>query len=124
MGVCGVCVGCSGLESLVDLRGTLDRNGRPLQVTQIAVADQLCATATLVCGEAAEGRPIVIVRGVPREYLRDEPRRTRAGAAARAGSVSVSTCPMKYLALSGGVGGAKLVVGLAQVLPADSLTSP
>jgi coenzyme F420-0:L-glutamate ligase/coenzyme F420-1:gamma-L-glutamate ligase len=69
MGVCGVCVGCSGLEPLVDLRGTLDRNGRPLQVTQIAVADQLCATATLVCGEAAEGQPVVIARGVPREYL-------------------------------------------------------
>jgi coenzyme F420-0:L-glutamate ligase / coenzyme F420-1:gamma-L-glutamate ligase len=69
MGVCGVCVGCSGLQSLVDLRGTQDRNGRTLQVTQIAVADQLCATATLVCGEAAEGRPAVIVRGVPENYL-------------------------------------------------------
>jgi len=64
MGVCGVCVGCSGLDPLIDMRGMLDRNGRPLQVTQIAVADQLCATATLVCGEAAEGQPIVIVRGV------------------------------------------------------------
>jgi coenzyme F420-0:L-glutamate ligase / coenzyme F420-1:gamma-L-glutamate ligase len=70
MGVCGVCVGCSGLDPLVDLRGTLDRAGRPLQVTQIAVADQLCATATLVCGEAAEGQPVVIVRGVSRNYLR------------------------------------------------------
>ncbi len=70
MGVCGVCVGCSGLESLVDLRGTLDRSGRPLQVTQIAVADQLCATATLVCGEAAEGRPMVIVRGLSATYLK------------------------------------------------------
>lgn len=70
MGVCGVCVGCSGLESLVDLRGTLDRSGRPLQVTQLAVADQLCATATLVCGEAAEGQPVVIARGVPRDYLK------------------------------------------------------
>jgi coenzyme F420-0:L-glutamate ligase/coenzyme F420-1:gamma-L-glutamate ligase len=70
MGVCGVCVGCSGLESLVDLRGTLDRSGRPLQVTQIAVADQLCATATLVCGEAAEGRPMVVVRGLSANYLK------------------------------------------------------
>jgi coenzyme F420-0:L-glutamate ligase/coenzyme F420-1:gamma-L-glutamate ligase len=70
MGVCGVCIGCSGLESLVDLRGTADRSGRPLQVTQLAIADQLCATATLVCGEAAEGVPAVIVRGVPRDYLR------------------------------------------------------
>ena len=69
MGVCGVCVGCSGLNPLVDLRGTSDRSGRHLQVTQIAVADQLCATATLVCGEGAEGRPIVIVRGVPAAYF-------------------------------------------------------
>jgi len=69
MGVCGVCVGCSGLNPLIDMRGTLDRSGRPLQVTQIAVADQLCATATLVCGEGAEGRPIVIARGVPPAYF-------------------------------------------------------
>jgi coenzyme F420-0:L-glutamate ligase/coenzyme F420-1:gamma-L-glutamate ligase len=69
MGVCGVCVGCSGLNPLIDLRGTLDRSGRPLQVTQIAVADQLCATATLVCGEGAEGRPIVVVRGVSPAYF-------------------------------------------------------
>jgi coenzyme F420-0:L-glutamate ligase / coenzyme F420-1:gamma-L-glutamate ligase len=69
MGVSGVCVGCAGLSSLVDLRGTLDRHGRPLQVTQLAVADQLCATATLVCGEAAEGRPMLIIRGVPQQYL-------------------------------------------------------
>jgi coenzyme F420-0:L-glutamate ligase/coenzyme F420-1:gamma-L-glutamate ligase len=69
MGVTGVCIGCSGMEPLVDLRGTPDRSGRPLQVTQIAVADQLCASATLVCGEAAEGRPMVIVRGVPAAYL-------------------------------------------------------
>jgi coenzyme F420-0:L-glutamate ligase / coenzyme F420-1:gamma-L-glutamate ligase len=69
LGVSGVCVGCSGLKPLVDLRGTPDRNGRPLQVTQIAVADQLCATATLVCGEGAEGRPVVIVRGTPAAYF-------------------------------------------------------
>lgn len=69
MGVCGVCIGCAGLQSLFDLRGTLDRSGRPLQVTQLAIGDQLCATATLVSGEAAEGRPMVIVRGVPAAYL-------------------------------------------------------
>jgi len=77
LGVCGVCIGCSGLQPLIDVRGMLDRSGRPLQVTQLAVADQLCATATLVCGEAAEGRPIVIVRGVPSAYVTD-------GAGARA----------------------------------------
>lgn len=71
MGVTGVCVGCAGLQALVDLRGTRDRGGRPMQVTQIAVADQICAAATLVTGEAAEGRPMVIVRGVPAEYFND-----------------------------------------------------
>lgn len=69
-GVCGVCVGCAGLESLMDLRGRPDREGRSLQVTQLALADQLCAGASLVLGEAAEGRPIVRVRGVPEAWLR------------------------------------------------------
>ncbi|MFT4046396.1 MAG: coenzyme F420-0:L-glutamate ligase [Solimonas sp.] len=69
MGVCGTCIGCAGLQALVDIRGRTDRSGRPLQVTQLAVADQLCATATLVCGEADEGRPAVVVRGVPAGYL-------------------------------------------------------
>jgi coenzyme F420-0:L-glutamate ligase/coenzyme F420-1:gamma-L-glutamate ligase len=69
LGVSGVCIGCAGLQPLVDLRGTNDRSGRPLQVTQIAVADQLCAAATLVCGEAAEGIPVVIVRDVAAEYF-------------------------------------------------------
>jgi coenzyme F420-0:L-glutamate ligase/coenzyme F420-1:gamma-L-glutamate ligase len=68
-GVSGVCVGCAGLESLVDLRGQLDRQGRTLQVTQLAIADQLCAGASMVLGEAAEGRPVVRVRGVPAKYL-------------------------------------------------------
>lgn len=68
-GVCGVCIGCAGLESLVDLRGQADREGRRLQVTQQAIADQLCAGASIVLGEAAEGRPLVRVRGVPQAHL-------------------------------------------------------
>lgn len=71
LGVCGACIGCAGLQPLQDRRGTPDRSGRPLQITQIAVADQLCATATLVCGEAAEGRPVVIVRGLAPEHFAD-----------------------------------------------------
>ncbi|WP_420466782.1 coenzyme F420-0:L-glutamate ligase [Panacagrimonas sp.] len=68
-GVCGVCIGCAGLESLVDLRGGVDRHGRVLKVTQLAIADQLCATASMMLGEAAEGRPMALVRGVPRRFL-------------------------------------------------------
>ena len=71
LGVCGVCIGCAGLRPLVDLRGTPDRSGRALQITEIAVADQLCGAAALVGGEASEGRPVVLVRGVPQDYFAD-----------------------------------------------------
>lgn len=64
MGVCGVAIGSAGLIALKDMRGTRDRFGRALQVTQMAVADELAAAASLLMGQAAEGRPVVIARGV------------------------------------------------------------
>jgi coenzyme F420-0:L-glutamate ligase/coenzyme F420-1:gamma-L-glutamate ligase len=39
--------------------------GRTLQVTQVGAADELAAAASLVMGQAAEGIPIVHVRGFP-----------------------------------------------------------
>ena len=69
MGVCGTAIGCAGINPLVDLRGKPDRFGRTLRVTQVAVADELAAAATLVMGEADEGRPIVLVSGVPQQYF-------------------------------------------------------
>ncbi len=72
LGVSGTCIGCAGVVPLLDARGRLDRFGRPLRVTQIAVADELAAAATLVMGEADEGRPIVVISGVPREFVTGE----------------------------------------------------
>jgi len=69
LGVCGTCIGCAGLVPLVDMRGRPDRVGRPLRVTQIAVADAIAAAAALVMGEADEGRPIVIVSGISSEFV-------------------------------------------------------
>jgi coenzyme F420-0:L-glutamate ligase/coenzyme F420-1:gamma-L-glutamate ligase len=69
LGTCGVCIGCAGLRPLIDLRGTPDRSGRPLQITQVALADQLCAAATLAAGEAAEGTPMVLIRGVAASHF-------------------------------------------------------
>jgi coenzyme F420-0:L-glutamate ligase / coenzyme F420-1:gamma-L-glutamate ligase len=69
LGVCGTCIGCAGLVPLFDARGRPDRFGRQLRITQIAVADQIAAAASLVMGEANEGRPIVVASGVPGEYL-------------------------------------------------------
>jgi coenzyme F420-0:L-glutamate ligase/coenzyme F420-1:gamma-L-glutamate ligase len=50
---------------VVDLRGQPDLNGRILQVTQVGAADELAAAASLVMGQAAEGTPVVHVRGFP-----------------------------------------------------------
>jgi len=72
LGVCGTCIGCAGLVPLVDMRGRPDRVGRPLRVTQIAVADAIAAAAALVMGEADEGRPIVIVSGIASEFVGDD----------------------------------------------------
>jgi len=57
-------IGAAGFASLVDWRGTPDREGRPLEVTQVALADMVAAAAGLVCGEGREGIPAVLVRGL------------------------------------------------------------
>jgi coenzyme F420-0:L-glutamate ligase/coenzyme F420-1:gamma-L-glutamate ligase len=62
-GVVNVALGASGLPSLVDKRGTLDRDGRPLEVTQIAFADMIASAAGLAMGEGAESIPAVLIRG-------------------------------------------------------------
>jgi coenzyme F420-0:L-glutamate ligase / coenzyme F420-1:gamma-L-glutamate ligase len=65
LGVCGTAIGASGVTTLLDRRGEADRFGRELKVTQVAVADALAAAAALVMGEGAEGRPVVLARGLP-----------------------------------------------------------
>lgn len=65
MGVVNVAIGAAGLPSLIDRRGELDRDGRPLEVTQVALGDMLASAAGLAMGEGAEGVPAVLVRGVP-----------------------------------------------------------
>lgn len=64
-GVTGVAIGVAGVPALIDLRSQPDRNGRALQVTQVAAADELAAAASLLMGQAAEGCPAVLARGFP-----------------------------------------------------------
>ena len=45
--------------------GQPDRSGRALRSTEVGVADEVAAAASLLMGQAAEGRPIVILRGFP-----------------------------------------------------------
>jgi coenzyme F420-0:L-glutamate ligase/coenzyme F420-1:gamma-L-glutamate ligase len=63
-GVVGVALGVAGLPSLLDMIGKPDMFGRPMQMTEIAVADEIAAGASLLMGQAAEGLPVVVVRGL------------------------------------------------------------
>ncbi len=65
LGTTGVCIGCAGVEPIRDQRGQRDLHGRTLQVTQPAIGDQIAGAACLLMGEAAEGRPLVVMRGFP-----------------------------------------------------------
>jgi coenzyme F420-0:L-glutamate ligase/coenzyme F420-1:gamma-L-glutamate ligase len=62
-GTVGIAVGCAGIPSLLDKRGDRDLFGRTLRVTVVAFADEIAAAASLLMGQADEGRPIVVVRG-------------------------------------------------------------
>jgi coenzyme F420-0:L-glutamate ligase/coenzyme F420-1:gamma-L-glutamate ligase len=63
-GTVGLAIGCAGIEPLWDQRGGTDMFGKVLEVTEIAVADQIASAANLAMGEAAERTPVAIVRGV------------------------------------------------------------
>lgn len=64
-GTVGTALGVAGMPGLVDLRGRPDRFGRKLLITQVGVADELAAAASLLMGQADEGCPAVHVRGMP-----------------------------------------------------------
>jgi coenzyme F420-0:L-glutamate ligase/coenzyme F420-1:gamma-L-glutamate ligase len=55
----------AGMPGLHDLRGEPDLFGFRLRITQVGVADELAAAASLIMGQAGEGTPVVHVRGFP-----------------------------------------------------------
>jgi coenzyme F420-0:L-glutamate ligase/coenzyme F420-1:gamma-L-glutamate ligase len=65
LGTVGTTIGLAGLPGLADLRGWPDLFGYRLQITQVGVADELAAAASLVMGQADEATPVVHVRGFP-----------------------------------------------------------
>jgi len=64
-GTVGVAIGVAGMLPVQDLRGVPDLFGRALQITLVGFADQVAAAASLVSGQANEGLPVVLVRGLP-----------------------------------------------------------
>lgn len=63
-GCSGVAIGCSGIPAILDERGRKDLFGRELKVTRRAIADNIASAAELIMGEADEGIPAVLVRGL------------------------------------------------------------
>lgn len=62
-GLCDVAIGVAGLPAIVDYRGTLDTFGNTLEVTEVAIADEVAAAADLVMGKARR-IPAAVVRGL------------------------------------------------------------
>ena len=63
-GTVGIAIGAAGLPAVIDWRGLPDLFGRTLEVTETGFADEIAAAASLVMGQADEGMPIAVVRGV------------------------------------------------------------
>lgn len=62
-GLTDVAIGVAGMAAISDLRGTTDMYGRLLEVTEVAIADEVAAAAELAMGKAS-GIPAAVVRGV------------------------------------------------------------
>ncbi len=63
-GVIGIALGAAGLPALRDMVGRRDLFGRTLEVTETGFADEIAAAASLLMGQADEGLPVVLVRGL------------------------------------------------------------
>ncbi|MCY1142916.1 coenzyme F420-0:L-glutamate ligase [Actinoplanes sp. Pm04-4] len=65
-----VALGAAGIEPIRDHRGETDPYGNELEITQIAVIDELAAAGELVKGKIDQ-TPVAVVRGYPRSGIRD-----------------------------------------------------
>jgi coenzyme F420-0:L-glutamate ligase/coenzyme F420-1:gamma-L-glutamate ligase len=63
LGVVGVALGAAGIPALRNMVGVPDLLGRKLRVTEVAVADEIAAAASLLMGQGAEGQPAIHMRG-------------------------------------------------------------
>ena len=62
IGTIGIAIACSGIEPVLDRRGTKDLDGNVLKVTFQAIADNLASIANHKMGEGAETIPLAIIR--------------------------------------------------------------
>jgi coenzyme F420-0:L-glutamate ligase/coenzyme F420-1:gamma-L-glutamate ligase len=57
-------IGIAGIKPFRDYRGKKDLFGRILKVKNVAVVDEVAAAAELLMGQAREGTPVVVLRGL------------------------------------------------------------
>jgi len=63
-GVAGVAIGWAGIGALRDWRGERDIHGRTLEITLEAVVDEIAGMANMLMGEAGDGTPAAVLRGL------------------------------------------------------------
>jgi coenzyme F420-0:L-glutamate ligase / coenzyme F420-1:gamma-L-glutamate ligase len=64
IGTLNTAIGLAGFRATWDQRGEHDLYGRELRVTETGLGDEIAAAAGLLSGQAAEGLPVVLVRGL------------------------------------------------------------
>ncbi len=64
LGTVGVAIGVAGMPALWNRRGEHDLYGYELQHTEVGTADEVASAASLLMGQAAEGTPVVLIRGL------------------------------------------------------------
>jgi F420-0:gamma-glutamyl ligase len=67
-GTTGLALSVAGFEPVRDERGEKDTYGKPLVITQHAVADDLASAAHILMGEAAEKTPVVLIKEAPVKF--------------------------------------------------------
>ncbi len=68
-GLTDVAIGCAGIAAVIDLRGSVDANGRELVATEVCIADELASAAELVMGKDRR-IPAALIRGAPSSWFR------------------------------------------------------
>jgi coenzyme F420-0:L-glutamate ligase/coenzyme F420-1:gamma-L-glutamate ligase len=70
IGQTDIAIGAAGVAPILSFEGVVDSYGNLLAVTAPAVADEIAGVADLVAGKL-DGYPVVVVRGLPAEWLSD-----------------------------------------------------
>jgi len=63
-GVAGIAIGWSGIGAMRDWRGKKDLHGKTLEITLEAIVDEIAGMANLLMGEAGDGTPVAVFRGL------------------------------------------------------------